>query len=166
MPVPGQGGVSQTARLLLGAPSYAVGWQEPLYLSNPAAGSEWTYTVSGRFYERLLSVRYTLVTSAVVANRFPRLALADANGTHVLSVPVAGTVVAGTTLFIHGMLGAPAFGSGTTGNSQGFIPDMLIPPGWTWHVNTSGLDAGDTETGIVLIVQRFPSDTASIEAGA
>lgn len=158
---PGSSGV---ARLLLGSPGYAVGWQEPLYLANPAAGSEWTHTVDGRWFERLLAVRYVLTTSAVVANRSARLALANADGKHVLAVPATGLVAAGTAVTVHLTAGAPAFASGTTGVSDGYLPDLMVPSGWTWHINTAGLDAGDTETGIVLLVQRYMNDAAEITA--
>lgn len=159
MGVPGQSTVSQTARLMLGGPSYVVGWQEPVYVANPAAGAVWSHTVAGRYYERLLSVHSVFVTSAVVATRFPQLQLLDSNGTVVTAVAAGGGIAAGTTLTADLMLGGPVFDGGTSGGSFGFLSDILVPPGWSWKMLVTNIDAGDQFSNVVLLVQRFPSDT-------
>lgn len=161
-PLPGN--TSGTARLLLGAPSYAVGWQEPVYLGNPPAGQGWTYTVGGRYYERVLSVSFTLATSAAVANRFGQLFLEDTNGTVITSVPMAGTIVASSNVNVNLQLRAPQYSNASSGGTFGFIPDLLIPPGWKWVLTVFGQDVADQVSGIVLLVQRYPNDTAAISA--
>ena len=155
---------SDTARLLNGAPSFGVGWQEPVYLPNPAAGANWSYKVDGRYFERVLSVHYTLVTSAVVANRFPVLTLADQNGKIVSGAPGGSGVAASTTLITDLIIGGPAYDFANVGNSYGFLPDLLIPPGWSWQSVVGNLDVADQFSGIVLLVQRFPNDATSLSA--
>jgi len=156
---------SDIARLLLGAPGYAVGWQEPAYIPVPAAGAGWSYKADGRFLTRLLAATFTLVTSAVVANRFPALALTDQGGKVMAAVPAGGTVVASSTLTANLAVGGPAYAFGTSGGTYGFLPDLLIPGDWSWTLSIAGEDAGDQVSGITLLVQRYPNDTAMVAAG-
>ena len=150
---------------MTGAPSYAVGWQEPVYLPNPPAGQGWSYTVDGRYYERLLSARWIFTTDAVVANRSVRLSLSDANGTIIAEVPATGVVAAGQVVAVELVVGLSAAGVTVPGVSAGPLPDLLVPPGWTWMARGITLDPGDTFTAVTLLVQRFPNDAASITAG-
>lgn len=156
--------MSDTARLMVDAPSFAIGWQQPIYVASPPAGQEWSHQVDGRFYERLLAVRYTLTTSAVVANRVPQLVLKDANGVVLFAVPAAGAVVASSAITVNLAYRLGTLSAGIAGNTYGTLPDLLLPPGYSWSVVTAGLDVGDTETGVTLLVQQFPNDAASISA--
>lgn len=160
MPLPNN--TSQTARLLVDPPGYAVGWQERLILPDPAVGAQWLHTVDGRYYERLVTCRYAFATSAVVANRFPSVQLKDTDGKVVTVVPGGQNVAASATANAYLTVGAPAYAQGTSGNVIGFIPDLLVPPGWSWGSVTGNMDAGDAFTGVLLVVQRFPNDTQSI----
>src|SRR5579872_1630304 len=125
-PVPGN--TSGTARLMLGAPSYAVGWQAPVYVDQPAAGAGWQYTVDGRYWERLLSVYYVLTASAVVANRTSQLNLLDANGTVVLVAGAGATVTAGQSKFASLQVDNPGLESAIPSGAVGWLPDLLVPP--------------------------------------
>ena len=165
MTTPGPGNTSQTARLMVSPPGYAVGWQEPVYMPAPAAGQNWLHPVDGRYYERLVSARFTLTTSAVVATRACQVRLMDGNGNIVLTIPVSGGVTAGGSVSVNAVAGAPAVTTGTQGDIATFIPDLLIPPDWSWGSHVVAMDAGDQVSGIVLLVQRFPNDTAAVTAG-
>lgn len=162
-PLPGN--TSGTARLMTGAPSYAVGWQTPVYVPNPAAGQVWSYTVDGRYYERLVSVFFAFAASAVVANRLITMQLLDTNGDLILEVQCGGEVTAGSFLNVSLTNDGPAYDTGAAGHSYGYVPGFMVPPGWQWAVTVAGMDVGDQLTGIVLQVQRFPSDAVEITAG-
>lgn len=164
MSTPLPGNTSGTARLLNDAPSFAVGWQEPVYIANPAAGNGFTYTADGRYYERVLAVTFNLVTDAVVANRFAELFLQDTNGNDITSVPCGGTVVASSTLNVFLTYDGPSYSGGVTGGTFGKMPNLLIPPGWKWVLTVFGMDAGDTVNSIVVLTQRFPTDAAVVSA--
>ena len=164
MTTPPTGNTSSTARLMIDAPGFAVGWQTQVLIKAPAAGANWSYKVDGRYFERVLAVTFVLNTSAVVANRFPAVNVADNNGAIITSVPAGGTVVASTSLSVFLQLHAPAYAFGSSGGTFGFFPDLLLPPDWTISSLISGMDVGDTLTGIVLLVQRFPNDATSISA--
>jgi hypothetical protein len=146
---------------MTGAFGYEVGWQQPVYLPNPAAGQNWVYKADGRYYTRVLAMTFVLQTSAVVANRFPQVQLLDTNGAVITVVPAGGTVVASSQLQNYLTVHSPGLSGGSSGGSFGFIPDLLIPPGWTWQSQIFGIDPGDTITGGVLLVQQFPNDSAS-----
>lgn len=151
---------SQTAHLILGGPSMAVGWQEPVYLPNPAAGATWKHVVDGRFYERVISVRWGFTASAVVANRYPMLTWRDSNGTIVLRSPAMQQIVAGNNLNMNSsVFGYSDFAQNQAEQFSG-LPDLLIPPDWSVAGDVVGIDAGDQISGIVVVVQRFPSDAA------
>lgn len=165
MASPGPNNTSDTARLMVDPPGFAIGWQTPVYLPDPAAGAQWSYTVDGRYYERIVAVSVKLVTSAVAANRFPLLTFADANGTAVTAVPLGSAVAASSTINSYLTAGAPGFDLGPAGGQFGYIPDLLLPPGWSLRSSVAGMDAADQFSGVVLLVQRFPNDATSITAG-
>jgi hypothetical protein len=150
---------------MLGALGYQVGWQEPVYVPNPAAGQPWSYTVDGRYYVRVLGIRFTFVTDAVVGNRFPQVSLMDTNGATIISARAGGTVVASSTLNVNLALNTSEVANGASGSTWGQLPDLLIPPGWSWSVTLGSLDAGDQFSNVVLLVQRFPNDATVISAG-
>lgn len=161
MPGTGQANVSEMAHLMPGAPSYAAGWEQMVYVPSPAAGANWSYKIDGRYAEQLVSVRFVLVTSAVVANRFPVLYLQDTNGVNVLSVWAGGTVPASKT---NGVNLSPEYTlQSNYGGVETFgpLPKLLVPGGYTWQSTVQNIDVGDTITGVVLKVQRFPSDTVT-----
>lgn len=155
---------SDTARLMAGAPGFAVGWQELIRIPNPAAGAQWTHTVDGRYYERLVSVRYQFVTSAVVANRNLSVLLKDNNGAPVTGSRGGFNVVASSTLVANLMIGAADFGSDSVGATYGYLPHLIVPPGWVWGSDVVSMDVADQFSSIVLVVQRFPSDSVEIPA--
>lgn len=156
---------SDSARLMVDAPGFAVGWQQPIYLPNPAAGAQWTRKTDGRYFERLIAVTFTLTADAVVANRVPSLVLADSNGKVITTVPAGGTVVASTVLTTFLSRNAPAFAAAAVGNAYGYLPDLMTPPDWSWSSVVAGMDAADQISGVTLLVQQFPNDAAIITAG-
>lgn len=151
---------SQTARLILGGPSMAVGWQEPVYVPNPAAGTSWKHVVDGRYYERVVSVRWGFTASGVVANRYPMLTWRDSNGTVVLRSPAMELIVAGNNVNMNSsVFGYADFGQNQAEQFSG-LPDLLLPPDWSLSGDVPGIDAGDQVSGVVVVVQRFPTDAA------
>lgn len=165
MTSPGPNNTSQTARLMADPPGFAVGWQTPVYLPNPPVGGNWQYTVDGRYTERVVAVWFAFTASAVVGNRNPRLVLQDTNGTNIAAVPGGSGVAAGGSIAASLTIGSTGQAGAGAGNTYGFLPDLLIPAGWSWTSAVGGMDAGDQFSSIVLLVQRFPNDAASITAG-
>lgn len=143
-------------------PGFAVGWFERVIVPSPAAGANFTYTIDGRYKERLLSARFTLVTSAVVANRFPVLHLLDVNSRVVASAWAGGTIPASTMQTQN--LAREFTLQSNYGGSEVFgpLPDWLMPEGYSWQSSVQNIDAGDQINAITLLVERFPNDAAII----
>lgn len=150
---------------MIDAPSYAIGWQEPIYIAQPVAGATWSHTVDGRYYERLVTARWNYLASAAVANRYVVLTLTDANGTIVIRVPTVAVIVAGNNLAINLWPQNTSQAADNQGEQFNTIPDLLIPPGWTWTATTINEDVADQVSNVVLLVQRFPNDAVAITAG-
>lgn len=165
MTSPGPNNTSDTARLMVNPPGFAIGWQEPVYIPNPPVGQVWSHTADGRYYERLISARWTLTTDAVAVTRLPRLQLLDTNGVVMASVAAGSGVAASSAATPTLVAGLSVLATGASGDLAGFLPDVLIPPGWTWAATVIGIDPGDQQSGIALLVQRFPNDATSITAG-
>ena len=157
-------GIASSARLLLHAPGYVQGWQEPVIVANPAPGAGFAHTTPGQYSERLYAVTFRLTTSIVVANRVPVMQLTDNNGVRVTAGKAGGAVVASTVLRANLCITTPVDPGGIAGDTFGYLPDVLVPPGWTWTLNVGGIDAGDQVDLIMLLVQRFPSDITTISA--
>jgi len=158
------GNTSDTARLMIAAPSFAVGWQELINIPAPAPGSDWSHKVDGRYFERLVTAHWSFGASAAAGNRVLDLVLTDNNGNTVITVPASAHVATGTSIDINLMTGLQVPSSNAALETWGGIPDLLVPPDWTWHAVTNFMDVADTETNIRLLVQRFPNDAASISA--
>lgn len=155
---------SGTARLFAGAPGYAVGWQERVIVPSPAVGAQWSYTVDGRWFERLVMARYTFATSAAAGNRFLAVQLTDTNGLVVTKTQAGENVAPSNSVNPWLTIGTPIAAQGPSGDTFGYLPDVIVPPGWVWGSQVFGMDVADAFTGIVLVVQRFPSDTVAISA--
>lgn len=164
MPVPGQSNVSQMARLLLGAPSFAVGWQDIVRVPDPAAGAGFTYTVDGRYFERVLAIRFVFDSSAVANIRYGFVGVYDANGDLVTEVEAVATMPASAEARVNLTVGCPVISMNGGGDSEGFIPDLLLPPGWSWRGRITAEDVADQFSGIVVLTQRYPNDAAEILA--
>lgn len=150
---------SEHMSVMTNPPGWARGWTEELVIPNPAAGAVWSHTVDGRYSERLVSARWVLTTSAVVANRFPVLYLANTNGTKVLCVWAGGTITAGEAVGVN-LAGDTTIQSNYGGiETFGPMPNRIVPPGYTWTATVQNIDVADQQSAIVLTVNRFPSDT-------
>lgn len=151
--------VSEHMSVMANPPGWARGWQEHILIPDPAAGAVWSHTVDGGYSERLVSARWVLTCSAVVADRFPVLYLADTNGTKVLCVWAGGTITAGEAVGVN-LAGEYTLQSDYGGaETFGPMPNRIVPPGYVWTATVQNMDAGDQQSAIVLTIDRFPSDT-------
>lgn len=149
---------SDRLSILSGAPGVQRGWQETIYPVNPAQGQLFSLTIDGSAWVRLLVINYTLTTSAVVANRFPRLGIRDQDGVNIWIQQLSGGIPASTAAQLYAAQGLGTLANGTSGLNSSALPDFLIPPGWQIQSQVSAIDAGDQISHIQLVVQRFPSD--------
>lgn len=145
---------------------YGTGWTELIELPQPAVGAVGTYKIPGETFTRVVAGRARLVTSAVVANRFPALDVLDGDGTIVLRVMSPTAVVASTTRDVSFISNLGV--SLTSGFGEDALPfsDGLFPPGFQIRVSVGGIDVGDQLSGLSLLVWRVPSGPEFESPGA
>jgi hypothetical protein len=176
----GTGRVLHSSKVLLSAPPWhRRGIQQLFGPVAATAGQSYTRTIPGEYWERLLSVSFTLATSATVANRTLAFNFASGDGYVFNSTPISNEIVASTTISGYGDLTyvtpveAPTSneneGSQTTPAALTTIATVALPAGG-WHINwTVGL-AGTTSAtevdnfglydGSTLVLQSENGDTA------
>jgi len=154
--------IAGTASLLLRQPGYVQGWQELIQVPTPAPGATFQRVIDGRWSERLYAAVFRITTSAVVANRFMSLQLLDNNAVRVTAIGASGGVPASTAVRANLCVTTPIVATGVGGDTYGNIPDVLAPPGWSWLLSVSGIDAGDQVDQVALLVHKFPSDITRI----
>jgi hypothetical protein len=118
---------------------------------NPTAGNGFTYTNNTGVPQTLESIRFTLTTDAVVANRFVFVQIKDTAGNFVWSNFDSAAIVASTTLSVYLAQGIANTAGGASGSTLGGLPSTLqLQPGWSVAIFVSAMDAGDQISSIVL----------------
>lgn len=116
-------------------------------IGNPAAGADWTYTAPNTV--ELLAVGATLVTSAAVANRVPRLRFLDNAAHQLTTAPLQSNLVASTTAFCSWYPGATSNGLGGAA-VQSMPGGIWLPAGFVVNVSTANIDVADQWSNIAL----------------
>jgi len=124
-------------------------------IANPGAGAEFGVTVPAGARWELVAVSILLTTSAVVANRQPRLVIDD-GGTIVYEAASPVAITAGLAIRLSWGAGAggPIVADIATGGAVSSpIPnDLYLPRGYRIRSVTGALDVGDAyTTGAVLV---------------
>ena len=114
---------------------------------SPALGSDWTFAATS--VAGLLAVTADLNTSAVVANRNPRLRITDGLGHTLLWVSSSPAQTATQTVHYSWAVGGSAVSSGQV-TSEVLPSGIVLPSGATVGTLTVALDAGDQWSNIVL----------------
>lgn len=132
-------------------------WYELVTVKDPAVGLSVTRKVPGETFERLITFRYKLVTSAVVGSRFPAMSILDGDGNTVIHVESNVAVGASATAFMNFFVGAGAAVYVSSGDNTAAIPDMVLPPGFQVQGTVTQQLAGDQISLAKLYVCRYPS---------
>jgi hypothetical protein len=132
-------------------------WYELVTIKDPAAGSAVTRKIPGETFERLVTFRYKLVTSAVVGSRFPAMSILDGDGNIVIHVESNVAVGASATSFMNFFVGAGGAVYVSSGDNTAPIPDMVMPPGFQVQGTVTQQLAGDQISLAKLYVCRYPS---------
>jgi hypothetical protein len=124
-------------------------------VGNPAAGTDWSFTVPTGARQKIVSVSAILTTSANAANRQPRLIVDD--GANILfnsGAPVNETA----SLTWTNTWGAGASGPVTTDPSKvlNAVPnDLFLPAGFRIRTVTGAIDAADQWSAITIAVLEW-----------
>jgi len=121
----------------------------------PAAGAGFIQALDSRWWWRFDSVRFTLTTSAAVANRFVTVDYCDPEGTPWVRSPALAVQAAGVaqeydfqarSIGVQGIAGQPMFAD---------LPKVILPPGWQLRINVGAIDVADQLSAIRLYVAKF-----------
>ena len=120
-------------------------------LVQPAAGHDIADPTETTDSFRLLTWRAKLLTSAVVANRFPHFQITDKSGTVLHDIAPAAAQVAGTTV-VYDLCGGGGANPGgeavVDGVSSLPLPDIWWPAGTKFNSLTTAIDVGDQWSAI------------------
>jgi hypothetical protein len=128
---------------------------KPVKINSPAAGADWIATVPGGVIWEVLSIKATLVTSAIVANRNAVLRVTDADTNVLYSIAPAASQAASSNFQYSWIQGL-----GTSLSSNGLQNPLPTPPvplsnGFVVRAATTLLDVGDQWSGITLMVREW-----------
>lgn len=129
-------------------------------VTQPAAGQEWTIRGAGQGLWRVLSLAFTLTTSAAVANRRVRLVADDGTSQFYRSVAI-GDQAASLAVTYSGWSGSDRGAVGAGSAHLAFpIGGLILRPGWRLSTLTDLIDVADQYSTIALLVIEYP-DTRS-----
>lgn len=138
-----------------------VSYYQVLRGTDPAAGGEFALTAPGGEFWRIVSLAFTLVTSAAVANRVVSL-VGDDQTDAWFRVVSNQNVPAGQTVNYCAFSGAPG---NAAVNNKVMIPfpdnGLLVPPGMRLRSVTDLVDVGDQYSAVRALVQVFPQGPAT-----
>ena len=131
------------------------GVRQVVNIANPGAGNNWSFTIPGGYYGRLIAGQATFTTSAVVANRVTGIQINDGN-VNLWSVLEPNAITANSTVFMSytgqpitaQVAGVPAF------VAIG-IPVAWLEQGYILRSLSQNIDPGDTYTAINLWFEFF-----------
>ena len=152
---------SDITQLGIGTTQLMRGWQESIIVADPAAGSGFNRNIPPETWERLLAVKFTLTTSAAVANRTALLAFEDGDSNVLARYAMTGAVAASQTITVFADTQRDNVLGTTTGDSYASFSDFVLPAAYNVAVTVNNIDVADTLTDIRFIIQRYPSDVAS-----
>lgn len=141
-------------------------WYELVTIKDPAVGSSVTRKVPGETFERPVTFRYKLVTSAVVGSRFPAMSILDGDGTTVIHVESNVAVGAGSTSFMNFFVGAGGAVYVSSGDNTAPMPDIVLPPGFQVQGSVTQQLGGDQISLARLYICRYPSSKWASSPGS
>lgn len=124
-------------------------------LPNPAAGAEWSTVVPAGVVWELLTARVQLTTSAVVANRSPRIRAQDPDGLNTVEYGGATTAAAAQVNTYNWSSGYGATNTNISLHAPLSSPPAPIFGGWTVKSITGNIDAGDQYATPILLVREW-----------
>lgn len=123
-------------------------------IAAPAPGAEVTQTVPAGVRWILRSFLVFLGTSATVATRVPQLRVRDPSLATGIQVPVPLGVVASQSTSVTWGAGNSSVGLANA-QSVGFPAEVILGPGWVFGTLTINIQAADTYTSPIALVEEY-----------
>jgi hypothetical protein len=132
----------------------------------PAVASGFTYTVGGKYWERIVSVDFKLVTDGNAANRIVTLAYQDQDAREFARTASPFAQAAGITTQYGFGIGMMQFGAASAASIGGPLPSLFLRPGHKLVVSIAAVQAGDQVSLVTLYIERFPTGPEGYRQGA
>lgn len=124
-------------------------------VANPAAGSDWQWVPTPGYVHLPIGIHATLKTNEEAAERFPTLQVLDGDGNVLLESPPEAAAAAKESLAItwHHAISFPVK---STNHKLGlWLPEELLPTGYTIKVVTTGLKGTDQWESIKVWTKQY-----------
>lgn len=132
---------------------------------SPVAGANYTYTVSSRYWERLASVAFRLVTDGNAANRIVTLAVNAGDGVLLAAIPSQNVQIASLTRdYVYLPNVSQAIGP-VGGIYTAPLAPIFLQPGFTLTITITSVQATDALSRIRLYVERFDTGPDGLPVG-
>lgn len=146
---------SEVTEGLLQPFGHGTGYPEKVAPANPSAGAEFSYKVTGFYWERLVAVTLTLAAAGGGSARSVVLEVLDEDGGVLAAIPAAATQASGvsrTYTYLPNM-NAVLGPIGTTFFSP--LPLFFLQPTWKLVTSTLNKTSSDQFSAIRLYRERF-----------
>jgi len=120
----------------------------------PAAGQPFIFRVPGENWVRLLTVRYTLTTSAAVANRFTTVDYLDGDQSIIARIMSPNALAASLQRATTHMYDSGGFTLSGGGVELAPLHDIWLPPGYSVRVTAANIDVGDQISNVFLYTAK------------
>lgn len=134
--------------------------------ATPGAGLGFTYTVGGKYWERIVSVDFKLVADANAANRIVTLAYQDQDAREFNRTASPFVQVATITTQYAFAIGMMQFGAASAASIGGPLPSLFLRPGHKLVASIAAVQATDQVSLITLYIERFPTGPEGYRQGA
>lgn len=141
-------------------------WDELVTPAAPATGASFTRLVPGITFEKFLSIKFTLIASAAVANRFPFVAYTNGDGVEYYRTVAGAAVTAGLTVITTFSRELDTNPQVAAGFIEGPARDETLPSGYHLVIGAVALDALDQISNIQLWTKRYPTGPMAPAIGA
>lgn len=150
--------MSETAYGLLLPYNYGRGNPEYVSVATPAAASNASFTVDGKFAIRVIAARLSITTDANAANREVTLDFIDARGVTRARNGGGTVVTANTTAALFDWNYQLGTATSVTNGSR-FLPlaPLFLYPGFVVTFAVSNKQAADQISGLSLWIEQFPT---------
>lgn len=124
-------------------------------VGQPAAGTDWLFTLPLNVRFRLRSLAATLTTSAAVANRIPRIQLKNISALIYYQGAVNQVIAASTAAKVSAQMGQVGTATDVTTVNIGLSGDVVLESGDSVVMNTLNLQGADQWSSIVLQFEQW-----------
>jgi hypothetical protein len=134
-------------------------------VTKPAAGSGFTYTNDGLYWEYIDTVSFQIATGSNAANRLAVLTIKDGGGVALATVPSAAALTASKTAQYTYMENYSATTGATDGPFLNCLPGLWLQPQFSIVVTVTAIDAADQISNIRIYAERFVTGDAGYLLG-